>query len=122
MHPRAHRVLSHLALAAILSLASLPTLGRLVLPAHPMSHAMPMNAHAMPGMPGQGPERAPAPHDHGEDCAYCVLLSGALPTAALSLVVANPPPTQFVALERASAPLAGDVHPGLGARGPPLDA
>jgi hypothetical protein len=119
-HLRTRRLLSRLALLAMLFLATLPTLGRMAQAAHPAAQGLQMAGHAMPmahdRMP---PERAPPPHDHGEDCAYCVLLSGAIPTAPLSPVVALAPAWGFVGLPPRAGPVAESLRPGLGARGPP---
>ncbi len=119
---RAHRWLSRLALVAMLLLASLPTLGRLASPVHALAHAGSMAGHAMPPMPGHAPHGAPVPHEHHEDCDYCVLLAGAVPTPMSVPVVAAAPPGVWVSTPPESGVIAAPMGPGLGARGPPRAA
>ena len=134
-----------LAFAAMLSLAVLPTLGRLggTMPAHPgmaTSTAMSMaDRHAMHAqVPGMAMEMAmhghmhavdggarpthplPAPGEHeGHDCTYCLLLSGLVASAALHWM----PPATFAATHlQARAVVDRRVAapvPALGAQGPP---
>src|SRR4051794_18663190 len=134
-----------LAFLAMLSLALLPTLGRLggTMPAHPgmatstsisMGDRHATHAH----MPGMAMETAmhghmhaeddgartahplPSPGEHdGHDCTYCLLLSGLVATAALHWM----PPATFAAthlqtLAVADRRIAAPV-PALGAQGPP---
>ena len=138
MAPVRTRPLAWLALVAMLSLALLPTLGRLggTAPPHHGSMAIAdvgaMHAH-MPGMDmwmvahGQELHGAgaahPAPGEHeghdGHDCTYCLLLSGLVATTALPWL----PSATFVSTQlstRAVANRASDAPvPALGAQGPP---
>jgi hypothetical protein len=120
-------MLSRLALVAALLLATLPTLGRFAMPAQAHAHAhltmasqpMAMGHAAMPSMRAGNPPPAPPPHAHGLDCAYCALLAGVIPHAALSPVVGCAPAMQPGARPRPSMPIAAMAAGGLGARGPP---
>jgi hypothetical protein len=123
-----HRMLSRLALAAALLLTTLPTLGRLALPAHPHLHspqpvAMAMaHRHAPPASTTGTPVPMPPPHAHGLDCVYCALLVEAVPTACLALAVVAVTPVRPVPVALATPPPARATTPGLGARGPPAVA
>lgn len=133
------------AFLAMLSLALLPTLGRLggTTPPHPGMEMATHNSHAMHAhMPGMAMEMAPRGRTHaaraaslptqplplpgehdghdGHDCTYCLLLSGLVATTALHWM----PPVTFaathssmsaVATRRIDAPV-----PALGAQGPPV--
>ena len=141
MAPVRTRPLAWLALVAMLSLALLPTLGRLggIAPSHhdmALADAGAMHAH-MPGMDmhmavhgqelrGARTPTHPAPGEHeghdGHDCTYCLLLSGLVGTAALqwrppATVIATRLSTRAVANRVTDAPV-----PALGAQGPPAFA
>lgn len=128
--------MTHLALAAALLLAVVPTLGRWAQPAGSTaadhtammmaagSGGMAMMHHAMPA-PEQA--RVPTPmngkHDgggHAGDCAYCPLLASLLPMLLVLAILL--PLLQRIRL-RGAATLTRRVPPlrlGLGARGPPI--
>jgi hypothetical protein len=140
MTPVRSRRFAWVALVAMLSLALLPTLGRLGGTAPP-HHGMALaDAHAMharmPGMgmhmPAHGQEHGasapthPAPGEHeghdghdGHDCSYCLLLSGLIGTAALQWQ----PPATLIATRLSTRAVANRVThapvPALGAQGPP---
>jgi len=138
MAPVRTRPLAWLALVAMLSLALLPTLGRLggTTPPHPgmaLADAHAMHAH-MPGMDmhmaahghqvdGAARPAHPSPGEHdgheGHDCTYCLLLSGLVGTTALQWL----PSTTFIATQSTSPAVANrrtDAPvPALGAQGPP---
>jgi hypothetical protein len=135
MTPMRSRRFAWLALVAMLSLATLPTFGRLGTTARDQG-AMVMVDHAtMPAsMPGVamatrhgGQAAVDAAHgDHtghdgheGHDCAYCVLLSGLATAAVLDWTLpatrlADAPPAQDFTTRRIDAPV-----PALGGQGPP---
>lgn len=144
MSPRAHRRLSLLALAAMLLLALLPTVGRLAgmgpaagcgdaggAPSMSMAMSMPgMDSGAMTPaehrahMAAMAAVRAPAspvaPTGHdGHDCPYCPLLSG-LDTAAMLPWTPHAPAAIGPWSVRAVVARAMDAPvPALGAQGPP---
>ena len=115
-----------LALAAILLLAGVPTLGRWM---DAGREAPALAATAMctsEGMAWSAPSRLfgsdpiPAGTQTGEDCAYCPLLASAVPLVLATLLL-PPPPASPPAVDIPVAPAsdAGRAH-GLRARGPPL--
>ncbi|HEX2596103.1 MAG TPA: DUF2946 family protein [Luteimonas sp.] len=130
------RAFAWLALVAMLSLALLPTLGRLGagVPVHAaMAMAGPMPAH-VPGMAmdmamhghasthhaeeAAHPQPVPGQHD-GHDCTYCLLLSGLVGSAVLHwLPAASGAPTRVSSPVVSSRALDAPV-PALGAQGPP---
>jgi len=134
---RFHRHASRLALAAILLLALVPTLGRLAQAREAAAHATPWWAAMctarglQPVLLAPGVREAgaiavttpapppPSPHDAGSDCDYCPLLATALPVAL------PPPSVPPAALPPALCTPVAQVahaqpHPcGLGSRGPP---
>jgi len=113
------RLLSRCALAAVLLLATLPTLGRLWLPTHSPSHSMSMaHGHAMPGERDTRDPLSPA-HEHAQDCAYCALLSDAVPPTFLAAAIPPAPVSAPRPMPIASIPPAAMHGSGLGARGPP---
>ena len=123
--------MARLALAAVLSLALLPTLGRWVeaggqrLP--PALVAMCTSAglslfatERLP--PGESSPAVgmPAGTTAAEDCPYCPLLAKIAPLVlAILALFALPPPWRSSVREARGRPLA-HVHGMLGARGPPL--
>lgn len=118
--------MARLALVAMLLLAFLPTLGRLATPSAADEGSSVWAALCtMTGLkyvevPASDP--APQPHKplHGEDCAYCPLLT-AVAVFALWLALAWPAPVVLLLASRASAPRRKNPYPcGLGSRGPPL--
>ncbi|GAB1407259.1 hypothetical protein MASR1M8_11780 [Thermomonas brevis] len=125
---RFHRHASRIALLAMLLLAVLPTLGRLLQPpaqSEPLLVAMcttlGLETRALPSLL-TGSEQAPATPDHaGEDCAYCPLLS-TLAFVAAAIAIAFHASRPNVAIT-ATFPPRQTRHPcGLGSRGPPLAA
>lgn len=130
-----------LALLAILLVAMMPTISRVLLsngvgmPAasmhaghHGMTHhaATAMDGMVMPhgqGHDGHGQmhgtqKKSPSPMDD-EVCDYCPLLSSLAPLVLLVLLLAAPQSRRFVArLDRTHAAKPPLLH-GLGARGPP---
>jgi hypothetical protein len=114
---------ARLALAAMLALVVLPTLGRL----HPQTAAFealseaeaPMCRVRLPGTPAlPAPDRPQAPHA-GDDCAYCPLLAAlATPTVATwrpLLPTQQPVPARTASPRSVVALAIGH----LGPRGPP---
>jgi hypothetical protein len=120
---RFQRLLSRCALVAVLLLATLPTLGRLWLPAHPASHS-PSHSMSMAhghAMPAGHDTRDPLPpaHEHAQDCAYCALLSDTVPPTLLAAAISQAPVPAPRPMPIASMPPAAVRGSGLGARGPP---
>lgn len=118
--------MARLALVAMLLLACLPTLGRLASPSADGDGSSVWAALCtMTGLkyvevPNADP--APQPHKplHGEDCAYCPLLT-AVAVFALCLALAWRTPVVATRGWRAEGPHRKNLHPcGLGSRGPPL--
>jgi|JI8StandDraft_1071087.scaffolds.fasta_scaffold252337_2 hypothetical protein len=121
-----NRWMARLALAAILLLAGVPTLGRWMdagreapaLAATAMCTSEGMAWSAPSSLFGSDP--IPAGTQTGEDCAYCPLLASAVPLVLATLLLSPPPaPPPAVDIPVAPASDAGHAH-GLGARGPPL--
>ena len=144
-----HRWMSHLALAAIVALTLVPSVGRLAgQPAMPM-HVMPAGASTGGDIShGAHTDRAGAEasaiarsheHEHAhtdegppaagnghhgsdDDCAYCPLLSGTTALPVPGLPAALPVHRTAVRVPATRTP-ALDRHPtGLGSRGPPITA
>ena len=123
---RLNHWMTRLALAAILLLAGVPTLGRWIdagreapaLAATAMCTSEGMAWSAPSSLFGSDP--IPAGTQTGEDCAYCPLLASAVPLVLATLLL-PPPPASPPAVDIPVAPAsdAGHAH-GLGARGPPL--
>lgn len=130
--PRQHRFLAHLALVAMLLLATLPTIGWLA-QSSPGVQRTPTaictaqglklidlgtrSDLALPTKPKPGP--GPMPHP-GTACHYCPILASTL--AATAIVLLLPPPMRRAVPCPAlrSLPGLGFLHPcGLGSRGPP---
>lgn len=116
--------MARLALVAMLLLACLPTLGRLATPSDQGSSVWAalctMTGLKYVEVPASDP--APQPHKplHGEDCAYCPLLT-AVAVFALWLALGWPTLVTVPIASRALAPRRKNPHPcGLGSRGPPL--
>lgn len=118
--------MARLALVAMLLLACLPTLGRLASPSAAGEGSSVWAALCtMTGLkyvevPASDP--APQPHKplHGEDCAYCPLLT-AVAVFALWLALAWPCLSAASRSHAWSTPRLRSFHPcGLGSRGPPL--
>lgn len=122
---RLNRWMARLALAAILLLAGVPTLGRWMdagreapaIAATAMCTSAGMAWSAPSSLFGSDP--IPAGTQTGEDCAYCPLLASAVPLVLATLLL-PPPPASPPAVDIPVAPTsdAGHAH-GLGARGPP---
>ena len=119
--------MARLALAAILLMAALPTVGRLLESRAPAMHAAAMAICTTDGLVmkahGLLHGDAPAPADgstHGEDCAYCPLLAAMVPLVLAALLLL-PLRAAIRLLPLRASPLR-DVRlaHGLGARGPPL--
>lgn len=129
-----HKSMARLALAAVLLLAVLPTLGRL---AQPAATGMRAGLEAMctsAGLrlvdpmamlhaghhAGDGAPDAPAHPHEGPDCAYCPLLASlAVALACLAVLLCDGLSRAPAAARRASPPRSR-WHPcGLGSRGPP---
>ena len=129
--PPQHRFFAQFALVAMLLLATLPTIGRLVQSNSGMQGTptaictvqgmkfVDLGARFDLGSPAK-PMPGPMPHP-GMDCDYCPILAATL--AAVAIVLLFPPP-----IWRTDPPTArrslrnlGFLHPcGLGSRGPPL--
>jgi hypothetical protein len=118
--------MASLALVAMLLLACLPTLGRLAAPSADGDGSSVWAALCtMTGLkyvevPNADP--APPPHKplHGEDCAYCPLLT-AVAVFALWLALAWPRLSAPARSHPLPAPRPRSFHPcGLGSRGPPV--
>lgn len=121
-----NRAFACIALAAMFSLALLPSLGRLG--GTPPDHAVtpsPMATHAATcaDMPGAPDSPAPPGHPPGSyDCDYCPLLAGlSLPAIPATAIAPLPSPrgwrdTGSRSRRHAFVPI------GLGARGPPAPA
>ncbi len=118
--------MARLALVAMLLLACLPTLGRLTTPSaagegSPVWAALcTMTGLKYVEVPASDP--APQPHKplHGEDCAYCPLLT-AVAVFALWLALAWPSLAVAPIASRTPATRKKKRYPcGLGSRGPPL--
>lgn len=114
----------------MLSLAMLPTIGRLAESSPGMQRVLTaictvqgmkfidLGTHAGLASPAQ-PTPDPAPHP-GMDCDYCPILTATL--AAVAIVLLLPPPIRraIPPIARRSLPGLGFLHPcGLGSRGPP---
>ena len=118
--------MARLALAAILLMAALPTVGRLLESRAPAMHdtamamcttdGLVMKAHGLLHDDG----RMPLGKTMGEDCAYCPLLAAMVPLV-LSALLLLPLRAAMRLLPLRAAPMrdARLAH-GLGARGPPL--
>lgn len=116
-----------LALAAIMLMALVPSLGRLAGngPAAGVAHAMHANgghgSHAGHGGPGT-PAAPTVPQPGGAahyDCGYCPLLASAVPPAPVHLTLPSGHHDARLPV-RAANPLLAWRHPwGLGSRGPP---
>jgi len=118
--------MARLALFAMLLLACLPTLGRLAGTSGEGSAGSVWAALCtMTGLKYvevPAGDLAPQPHKpiHGEDCAYCPLLT-AMAVFALWLALAWPQRRNAPHSATRSAPSRSRFHPcGLGSRGPPL--
>lgn len=118
--------MASLALVAMLLLACLPTLGRLAAPSADGDGSSVWAALCtMTGLkyvevPNADP--APQPHKplHGEDCAYCPLLT-AVAVFSLWLALTWPRLSAASRSHPLPAPRSRSFHPcGLGSRGPPL--
>ena len=115
-----------LALAAILLLALLPTIGRWVEAGRDAPSLAGMAMCTSDGMAWSPPaalfqagDPLPTGTQPGADCDYCPLLASAVPVVLATLLLlpppASPPPSAFPTTSPRDASLA---H-GLGARGPP---
>lgn len=118
----------HLALAAILLLALVPTVGRWVDAGREAPAIADVAMCTSTGMAWSAPARLfegdpiPAGTQAGTDCDYCPLLANALPVVLATLLLwpapASPPTFDFPA----SPPRDSRLAHGLGARGPPLSS
>jgi len=124
-----------LALAAMLLLLSLPTLGRVMAASSPDSQGTWAQMCTMAGLklvkiapggewgsPASSPPDAPAPKHvvPGEDCAYCPVLAGLAMLLVWALLAPPHSPQRALHLLRRTA-LREFLHPsGLGSRGPPI--
>ena len=148
--PRAaHRLMTHLALLAILLLATLPTLGRVLSATAPVLQpvTMPQAMHHMAGMAHgnhgamatmpamhhmpDGGALVPAPHiaqhpgggqhsGHGEgDCDYCPLLHSLLAMPGVALSAIDEAALPSPQFRMFAAALPWHYPNGLGSRGPP---
>ena len=123
---RLNHWMTRLALAAILLLAAVPTIGRWMEAGREAPAIAGMAMCTSTGMAWSAPARLfegdplPAGTQPGEDCAYCPLLASAVPLVLATLLL-SPPPASPPAVDIPAAPTsdAGHAH-GLGARGPPL--
>jgi DUF2946 family protein len=117
---RVSLLFSRLALAAIVLLSTMPTLGRLAARPEALPHAMSAagHDHTMPARQPAGDPLQPE-HAHVHDCPYCLLLAGALPTAAIALGLTTIP-SMSPAWGHAAPARQHRIGAGLGARGPPF--
>jgi len=117
--------MARLALVAMLLLACLPTLGRLASSPAGESASVWAALCTMTGLKyvevkADTPDPQPHKPLHGEDCAYCPLLT-AVAVLALWLALAWPQLAAATVPRRSAAPRRDEFHPcGLGSRGPPL--
>jgi hypothetical protein len=125
-----HRRMTLLALAAMLLLLSLPTLGRVMAGAPDDARGAWAQMCTMAGLklvklaPGgdANPLDPPAPKHMmpGEDCAYCPVLAGLAMLLVWTLLAPLPASRRALPPWR-NTPLRAFVHPsGLGSRGPPI--
>jgi len=129
-NPAFHRWMTLLALAAMLLLLSLPTVGRALSGASADSQGAWAQICTMAGLklvklaPGGdtnplGPP-APKPMMPGEECAYCPVLAGLAMLLVWTLLAPLQSPRHQAPPTR-KAPLRDFLHPsGLGSRGPPI--
>ena len=123
---RFHSWMVRLALAAILLMATLPTLGRMLETRAPawqdMASAMcttdglVMKAHGLLHDDG----RMPLGKTMGEDCAYCPLLAAMVPLVLAALLLLPLRAAMRLLPLRAAPMRDARLAHGLGARGPPL--
>lgn len=118
-------LMRHLALAAILLLALVPTVGRWVDAGRQVPAIADMAMCTSEGMVWLAPARlfggdpVPSGPHPGADCDYCPLLANAVPLVLATLLLL-PPPASPPAFEfPASPPRDARLAHGLGARGPP---
>ena len=118
--------MARLALAAVLLMAALPTIGRLLESRAPTIHHAAMAMCTTDGLVMQahdllhGDAQMPMGKTMGEDCAYCPLLAAMVPLVLAALLLL-PLRAAIRLLPLRASPLhdARLAH-GLGARGPPL--
>jgi len=125
-----HRRMTLLALAAMLLLLSLPTVGRVLSASSSDSQGTWAQMCTMAGLklvklaPGgeANPLDGPAPKHvtPGEDCAYCPVLAGLAMLLVWTLLAPLDAPRRAVPRTR-KTPLREFLYPaGLGSRGPPI--
>ncbi len=124
---RLHRLMRHLALAAILLLALVPTFGRWMEAGRDAPSLAGLAMCTGDGLAWSSPytlfqvgDPLPAGTQVGADCDYCPLLASAVPVVLATLLLL-PPAASPPSFESTTAPPrdARLAH-GLGARGPPL--
>ena len=118
--------MARLALAAILLMAALPTVGRLLESRAPAMHdaamaicttdGLVMKAHGLLHDDG----RMPLGKTMGEDCAYCPLLAAMVPLVLAALLLLPLRAAMRLLPLRAAPMRDARLAHGLGARGPPL--
>ncbi|HEY0502095.1 MAG TPA: DUF2946 family protein [Lysobacter sp.] len=129
-NPAFHRRMTLLALAAMLLLLSLPTVGRVLSASSADSQGAWAQMCTMAGLKlvklapagDAGSLESPAPKHAlpGEDCAYCPVLAG-LAMLLVWTLFAAPPAARRALPPWRQAPLRAFTHPsGLGSRGPPI--
>lgn len=117
--------MARLALAAMLLLACLPALGRLLAGPAPAASAgwaqmctvAGLQQVSLPGL--ADPFAPPPPGGMPDHCPYCPLLQGLVPVVAPPVVAAVRPPPPRLPAHRDPARPPGWQPTGLGSRGPP---
>lgn len=126
--PAFHRRMARLALAAMLLLACVPTLGRLLAGPAPQDNGRWVQLCTMAGLqqvqlPGLGdPLDPPAPQPSGatpDHCPYCPLLQSLAPPVSAVAIAVPQPLLRSLPARAASATPPGRWPTGLGSRGPP---
>ena len=118
--------MARLALAAILLMAALPTVGRLLESRAPTIHHAAMAMCTTDGLVMQahdllhGDAQMPTGTTMGEDCAYCPLLAAMLPLVLAALLLLPLRAAMRLLPLRAAPMRDARLAHGLGARGPPL--
>lgn len=123
---RLQHLMRHLALAAILLLALVPTVGRLV----DAGRDAPLAGLAMctgdglawssPAALFQGGDPVPVGTQLDADCDYCPLLASTVPVVLAALLLLPPPASPPSFDSTMAPPRDARLAHGLGARGPPL--
>lgn len=126
--PAFHRRMARLALAAMLLLACVPTLGRLLAgpaaqDAGGWAQLCTVAGLQQVPLPGLADPFAPAPPPAGatpDHCPYCPLLQGLVPVVVASAIASPRPAPRLLQVRIAPAAPPAWWPTGLGSRGPPL--